>query len=362
MAKAKKLKSGNWRTLVYDYTDSDGKKHYESFTAPTKKESEYLAAEFAHEKKRKSRPDNMTVGEAIDGYINSKDGVLSPTTISGYRKIRRNNVQDLMNIHLRDITRELIQNEINKEAKKVSPKTGKQLSPKTIANIHGLVSSSLDMYYPDFTLKTTLPAKEKKLRELPSVNLVINAIMGTEIELPCMLAIWMSYSMSEVRGIKISSIADDGYISIQDVIVDVDGIPTEKEKTKAFARTRKSKLPPYIFGLIKEQVSYKASKETGIDGYLITMSGKGIYDRFIRLQKKAGLPHTRFHDLRHMNASIMLKLGVPDRYAMERGGWVTPHTLKKVYQHTFSDERIAVDAKIDSYFEQIIQHEIQHEE
>jgi hypothetical protein len=37
MAKAQKLPSGSWRYLVYDYTDSQGKKHYKSFTADTKK-------------------------------------------------------------------------------------------------------------------------------------------------------------------------------------------------------------------------------------------------------------------------------------------------------------------------------------
>ena len=30
MAKAKKLKSGSWRCLVYDYTDASGKRHYKS--------------------------------------------------------------------------------------------------------------------------------------------------------------------------------------------------------------------------------------------------------------------------------------------------------------------------------------------
>jgi hypothetical protein len=39
MAKAKKLSSGNWRTLIYDHTDENGKRHYKSFTANTKKES-----------------------------------------------------------------------------------------------------------------------------------------------------------------------------------------------------------------------------------------------------------------------------------------------------------------------------------
>jgi hypothetical protein len=36
MPKAKKLPSGNYRVQAFDYQDSDGKKHYRSFTAPTK--------------------------------------------------------------------------------------------------------------------------------------------------------------------------------------------------------------------------------------------------------------------------------------------------------------------------------------
>ena len=48
-----------------------------------------------------------------------------------------------------------------------------------------------------------------------------------------------------------------------------------------------------------------------------------------------------FHDLRHLNASVMLMLGIPDKYAMERGGWATNTTLKNVYQHTFDEKRHA---------------------
>jgi hypothetical protein len=42
------------------------------------------------------------------------------------------------------------------------------------------------------------------------------------------------------------------------------------------------------------------------------------------------LPHTRFHDLRHLNAAVMLKLSVPDKYALERGGWSTSHTKERL--------------------------------
>ena len=127
MAKAKKLKSGSWRILVYSHTELvDGKpvRRYESFTSDDKKEVEFLAAQFAKEKKRKSRVLNWTVGEAIDGYIASKDGILSPTTIEGYKKIRKNSIQILMPISLRDLNKEIIQKTINQEAKKISTRTG----------------------------------------------------------------------------------------------------------------------------------------------------------------------------------------------------------------------------------------------
>ena len=50
----------------------------------------------------------------------------------------------------------------------------------------------------------------------------------------------------------------------------------------------------------------------------------------------------------------MLMLGIPDKYAMERGGWSTDNILKSVYQQTFSTEREKVDDLIDKYFSGII--------
>lgn len=69
--------------------------------------------------------------------------------------------------------------------------------------------------------------------------------------------------------------------------------------------------------------------------------------------KRNGIIMT-FHDLRHLNASIMLMLGVPDKYAMERGGWSTDSILKSVYQQTFSSERKKIDKMIDGYFNGIV--------
>jgi len=87
------------------------------------------------------------------------------------------------------------------------------------------------------------------------------------------------------------------------------------------------------------------------------MSGSAIYNRWIRLLDEHELPHITFHDLRHVNASVMALLRIPDKYAQERGGWKLDKVMKKVYQQTFSEERENVDKKIDDYFEKKMQHE-----
>lgn len=64
------------------------------------------------------RPQSITVGEAIDRYIQSKDAVLSPATIKGYKKIRKNTMQGIMKTPLSSVTQEKVQKEINAMAKR----------------------------------------------------------------------------------------------------------------------------------------------------------------------------------------------------------------------------------------------------
>lgn len=125
-----------------------------------------------------------------------------------------------------------------------------------------------------------------------------------------------------------------------------------KNQAKEPTRKRKHKIPHYIQELIDKT-------DPGVDE-LVPMSGHAIYMRWTRLLQKNDLPHMSFHDLRHVNASVMALLRIPDKYAQERGGWKTDKVMKKVYMQTFSEERERVDSLIDSYFEQSMQHEMQH--
>jgi integrase len=324
--KAIKLPSGSFRCQAYAHGER------KSFTAPTKKEAELMAIEWQNGRK-KHPADSLTVGECITKYIDSKANILSPTTIDGYRRNFKNNLHALSDVHICDLTALEVQRHINT--------LSLTKAPKTVKNAYGLLVSALNVFAPELRLRCTLPKVQKQIKQLPKVEDVLKAIIGTDIELPCLLALWCSLRMSEIRGAKKSDIRD-GVLTVRDTVVTVAGEHIEKHSTKTIESTRQIMLPErlqlLIAALPAEQV------------YLTPLSGQAIYKRFTRLLSDNGIEHMTFHDLRHMNASIMLMLGVPDKYAMERGGWSTPHIMKSVYQHTFTAERQEVDRRIDEYF------------
>lgn len=334
MAKAKKLPSGSWRVLVYTGTDANGKRRYKSFTAATKREAEYLAAEFIANKKRPAG--RMTVGEAIDRYIDSKDGVLSPTTVNEYRKMRKNYLQGIMKIQLDRLTQEDIQRAVTEEA-------GRH-SAKTVINAHGLLASALKMQLPFFVLRTTLPRKIKTLRrDLPTSEDVMRVMAGQPAELPVLLALCLCLRMSEVRGIRKSAVQGN-YLSIERVIVTVNGEHIEKELLKTDESRRIEELPDFLRDMI-----LAAPTE-----YATQLTGQAIYKQFSRRMESAGFPGVRFHDLRHISASDMHAHGIPDRVAAERGGWAGTQTMRKVYQHSFGSDRRKADQIMNDYYQKMI--------
>ena len=331
--RAKKLPSGNWRVNLYIGTDPDGKKRYKSFTAPTKKEAEYQAAEYALTQKEKRKPQALTVGEAIDRYIDNKTAVLSPATIVGYQKIRRTNLQELMDKKLDQLTQELVTRAINKDAG--------HLSPKSVANAHGLLSSTLKEYAPDLTLNTRLPAKVKADITIPThdeLRDLLDRAKAKDKEIYCavILAAYLGLRRSEICALEASDVAGDTIRISKALVKDQYGEWIVKAP-KSYSGRRDLQAPVPVL---------EAIAGLGVTaGRLFQASPTAIEHRYRRLS-----PPCRFHDLRHYYASVMLALGIPDKYAMERMGHATTNMLKAVYQHTMKDKREEVADTINAFF------------
>lgn len=332
--KPRKLSSGKYRIQPM----IDGRRISQVFDTP--EEALFWAAGLKTKMKEAHAPARrLTVSNAADQYIESRSAVLSPSTIAGYKRIRKNLMSGISAVQLADLTQDKIQRWVNSLAR-----AGKK--PKTVQNAHGFLSAILREYRPDFALHTTLPQKEKIEIQIPTeeeVIAIVNTARGTKYELPITLAIWLGLRASEIRGLRWKDIQGD-YVLIRTAIVAGEDGPVEKG-TKTYSGARKIHLPSYLQQLIMSQPH--------IDDHIVHLSGHAIYNGFVRICQKAGVPHFRFHDLRHLNASVMLAENIPDKYSMKRMGHATNNMLKTTYQHTIKEKEYAFDKIIDGHFEEI---------
>ncbi len=331
MAKAKKLNSGNWRVRVLDYIDNDKKKHYKSFTAPTKKEAEFLAADYKMNSKTKTYA-ALSLSEAYDRYIESKSNVLSASTIADYKKHKRNDFKAIMQVRLDKLTPEIVQTAVNEMSAR--------LSPKSVRNAHGLLNSVIKAYYPNLVLRTRLPQKKKKVIHIPTATEVKKLIdvADDRARVPILLASSGGLRRSEISALTVEDITDTG-VSVNKAVVENEHHKWVVKQPKTNAGYRFVPLPQEV---IKELRNWKH----------LGCSPAVISKHWDKALEKANIRHTTFHKLRHYFASECHAKGIPDQYIASVGGWESVDMLHKVYQHALEDEQKAFNSKIVTIFTQ----------
>lgn len=329
---AKQLPSGNWFCRVR----VDGKDI--GITKPTEKEciAEAMAIK-AGIKQSAAHTANITLTEAIDRYIADRQNILSPSTIRGYRTLQRNRFPRLMKMQVKKIDTQAVQRAVNDEAAAISA--------KTIKNALGLISGVLG-YYEVKIGKLTLkedPEKEKIIYTKEQLGKLLEAIRGTEVEIPVLLAAWLGLRRSEILGLRWDAIDfENGVIAIVEALVPDEQNKMVSKGTKTAKSTRKLDCPPYILAALA------AAERKG--DHVVEMNAETMRRHLKKVCQDAGLPYVGFHALRHQNASVMLLLNVPDKYVMERGGWSNTQTPKMIYQHTMDEGRAAADKAVNAYF------------
>lgn len=333
MANAKRLPSGNWRALVYAGKEN-GSPKYKSFTAPTRKEAEFQAAQYSLERKERENG-NITVLEAIDRYIDSKKNVLSPSTCREYLRMAQKYPQELLQARLDSLTQESVQQAINALAR--------GHSAKTVRNMHGLLSSSLAMFAPALVLRTTLPSKNKEDPYIPTdedIRRLLEYVHGKPIECPILLAATGGLRRGEISALTREDITDTGVVVSKSMVLSATGREWIVKQPKTAAGFRIVSLPQHVIDLAREKVPFPCPNT--------------ITDQFIKAIKASGVPRFSFHKLRHYYASSLHALGVPDKYIMASGGWESEQTLNAVYKHVMSDAQRQENQRAVSHFQQVL--------
>lgn len=290
MARKKKneLPSGNIRVQVYDYTDNDGKKHYKSFTAPTKAQAQALATEWKNH--RRELKESLTVAQACERYIEMKRNVLSPYTITGYetalRRIKRYSISGT------DLT--VIKNE---DLQRFISELSLTITPKSIRNTIGLISASLSVFLPRFDLNVTLPAKVKPKLYIPTaadVQALLNHCNTTELKLAILFAAIGTMRRGEACAVTFSDVNyETQTIEVNKSMAKIGNSPEWVVKApKTYSSYRRILMPKYVMDLIK-------SLDDGKHDTVLDLTPDQVYDRFSAALRRSGLPAFRYHDLRH---------------------------------------------------------------
>jgi integrase len=338
------LPSGSFRTQVVYGKDENGKNLTKSFTVDTAWEAIKLAEDF----KRLNvdiTPPKITVKEALNAYIDSKRNVIAASTLYGYEVAAKNRLQSIQGYFITDLKVIDIQRAINIDAER-------GLGYKSIKSAYDLIRSAASIFEVELhsARKLRFPPKNVKA-ELPDLDKVLRVIIGSSVELPCLLAVWCGgMRISEVRGLQFGDIYEDDngrYIKVRRARVCINGHDVLEDRNKTELSTRDVPLPDYIYNLI-QTVPHKSE-----DGFIINENYGNIKARYDRLLKKHGMKMT-FHDLRAQFATTMNGLGVQKEVLEKLGGWANSKVLDAVYIRT-PKQRVRDSLKVfDDYMYGVI--------
>lgn len=333
MATPKKTASGRWQIQVYVGKDSTGKRIYKAFTGDTKKEVERLAKEYlALPKEQTVTLANMTVGDAVDAYIRRREAELSPKTLKEYKAYRQIAFPKLMNTRLLDVDDDLVQREIDTEAKKNAP--------KTVSLKWGLVGAAIREARHDYTPRIRLPKRRTQRMTMPDAGKLrefLLLIEGHNIEIPVLLATVCGLRRSEIAALDLAKDVNytRGFIRVNKALVLDEHNNWVLKETKTDAGDRLVICPAWVLDKLA------AARD---DTSFVLYKPDSISDTYRDYAKKVGMPCT-FHGLRHYFASLMDISGVPVNYQMARMGHTTESMLRH-YQELLPEKELEVNENL----------------
>ena len=356
--KAKTRKGQSWQLTVEmprDPITGERKRKYKTVTG-TKKEADQALRRFITELERGEyiEDNNITVSDWLQKWLEVYIvPTVSPTTLVGYKGMIRRYIDPLIgHLQIQEMNALAVQIWVNKL--KVSPSSGEPLTAGTIKHTYHVLRGAMDkavqagLIHRSPCAGIQLPKGEKKkpvIYDEVQIQQLLDFARGTEMELIIDLELCMGMRRGELLGLQWQDVNwEKNQIHIIRSRVAVDGKSVVKQP-KTESGTRTLDVPEILMNKLKsykvkcmEQKIRVGRRLLEEDFIIVHPDGKPIYPEYVsqlftKLQKRANLPKCRFHDLRHLCASIMVKQGVEVKVAQERLGHKDITTTMNIYAH-----------------------------
>lgn len=328
---ARQLPSGSWRCEVYvnneRYSFVDTDKDEAIRKAMLCKLSNNSDPEIA----RKSH-ELITLSEAIDKYIEDRENILSPSTIKSYKSYQKHRIQSVIDLPL----------SANINWQRVINQESKEVSPKTVKNVWGMVTAVLNdnkVAYEDVALPARIKGDPVFLQP-EEIKTLVKVVEGHRFEMIYLLCLH-GLRRSEACAMKPENIKD-GYIHVRGAkVYNADGEFILRKENKTYESHRD--LPVMI-----ERLNILASQCS--TEFLVTNKPSSAVHPLKTVCRQNNLTEVNLHQLRHSFASLCYHLGIPEMQCMEFGGWSDINVMRKIYTHLASTDRKKAEEKLKDFF------------
>ena len=315
-----------------------------------------LRAEFEPPKEVGDLSSDMLFADYLLEWLEIAKGRLAVATYSSYAAMIKKPVGPYFrqrNLTLRELEARHLQMFYSEMLRKVKP--------NTVIHYHAIIHSALkyavktDMLVQNVADKVDRPKKnsfQPVFLSAEEMQKMFEALRGTKLELPVLVAAFYGFRRGEVLGLKWDAIDfERGTISVIRTVttITLDGKQTEIEQQSAKTKSSLRTLP--LIGSFREYfLQVKEAQELNkqvcgncynyeYDGFVFVdelgerMRANYLTSAFPKFLENHGLRRMRFHDLRHSCASLLLSNGISMKQIQIWLGHSTFSTTADIYAH-----------------------------
>lgn len=313
----------------------------------------------------------LKTADWLNTWVTEYIGNVKSSTRKSYQDhVRLNIIPYIGNVPLSKVTAAMIQQMYNEL------QTEKELSPKTIKNVHGVLHRALEqaqkMGYirSDPLAAVTLPRIEKKqIKPLEDEELCafLKEIRGNPYELVYFVTVFTGLRQGEVLGLTWDC------VNFEKQTLLINKQHGKKKGTREYCfsslkndRPRVIEAADGVMDALKKQQlrqqSWAARLKDGwdnLDNLVFTtetgryLCNQTVYLAFKKIVRRLHLDATRFHDLRHTYAVNSLKSGDDIKTVQENLGHQTAAFTLDVYAHATNSMKRESANRMDQYIHSV---------
>ncbi|MCQ4805600.1 site-specific integrase [Intestinimonas massiliensis] len=400
-------------SVVYDYTDENGKRRqrWETFSTNAEAKKRKKQIEYEQDSGTFFIPTAKTLNDLLDEYM-SIYGVntWAMSTYESRRGLARNYITPIIgDMLLSDITPRMMDKYYRDllSVKTVSVNnrkpTSEYLTPHTVREIHKLLRSAFnqavrwELISRNPVLNATLPKEEHKERDIwtaetlskamevcddPILSLALNLAFSCSLRIGEMLGltwdcidiapqsiengsayIFVNKELQRVTRGALDDLSDKGVIKKFPPCIASTHTALVLKEPKTKTSIRRVYLPKTVAYMLVERKKeidelMDLFGDEYIDNNLVFCSSNGrpmesqvINRAFNKLIKENGLPHVVFHSLRHSSITYKLKLNGGDMKSVQGdSGHAQVKMVADVYSHIIDEDRCINAQRLEEAF------------